>query len=75
MLEKVLPALIAYQLLVDFEDYDIKDGKTGKLMKDSSTDLQPSEWQSILQPVFPVLLRVGVQQHIIHLTTDRDNSQ
>lgn len=42
------------------------------LMKDS--DLQASERQSILQSVFPILLRVGVQQHVIHLTTDRDNA-
>lgn len=42
-------------------------------MKDP--DLQPSEWQSILQPVFPVLLRVGVKQHIIHLKTEGNNTR
>lgn len=41
-------------------------------MKDP--DLQPSERKGIFQSVFPILLRVSVQQHIIHLTTDRDNT-
>lgn len=32
------------------------------------SNLQPSEWKAILQSVLPILLREGVQQHIIHLT-------
>lgn len=37
------------------------------------TNLQSSKIQSVLQPVFPILLWVGVEQHIIHLTIDVDN--
>lgn len=33
------------------------------------SDLETSEGQTVLEPVFSVLLRVRVQQHIIHLET------
>lgn len=77
MLGKELLDLVAYQLLGDLDgknarnQYDVMT--LGDLMNDS--DLQPSEWQSILQSVFPILLRVGVQHYIIHLikNTERAN--
>lgn len=34
-------------------------------------DLQPAEWQRVLQSVFPVLLGEGVEQHIVHLKKDK----
>lgn len=38
------------------------------------SNLQPSEWNAILQSVLPILLREGVHQHIIHLTNRRQGA-
>lgn len=34
-------------------------------------DLQPIEWERVLQSVFPILLGEGVEQHIVHLKKDK----